>query len=66
MEDHPLVLETPQPETFFEGFEDNSMEFKVQFWVNFMESQKAKSALASQIFDTLKESDIEASLQEEG
>ena len=56
---HPKVLAFPNLLTLFDGFGDNSLNFRVLFWVNFSESMVVKSEVAMSIFDSLQQAGIE-------
>jgi potassium-dependent mechanosensitive channel len=53
------VLRDPEPRALFVGFGDNSLNFRLLFWVHFEEGLSAQSDVALKIFDFLKENNIE-------
>ncbi|MEL7241078.1 MAG: mechanosensitive ion channel domain-containing protein [Cyanobacteria bacterium J06641_2] len=57
---HPDVLSVPQPQVFFSGFGDSSLDFKLFVWINKPSNQVSiKSDLCFRIETALKEHDIE-------
>ncbi len=57
---HPDVLTSPEPEAFFMGFGDSSLNFELRFWV-MQESNivKVKSEVALEVMHLLSETGIE-------
>jgi small-conductance mechanosensitive channel len=53
------VLRDPEPRPLFLGFGDNSLNFRLLFWVHFEEGLATQSDVALKIFDILKENNIE-------
>jgi small-conductance mechanosensitive channel len=53
------VLRNPEPRALFVGFGDNSLNFRLLFWVHFEEGLATQSDVALKIFDILKENNIE-------
>lgn len=57
---HPEVLSVPQPQVFFSGFGDSSLDFKLFVWINKPSHQVSiKSDLCFRIEAALKEHNIE-------
>ncbi|BAY86388.1 MscS mechanosensitive ion channel family protein [Calothrix parasitica NIES-267] len=57
---HPEVLSVPQPQVFFSGFGDSSLDFKLFVWINKPSHQiSIKSDLCFRIEAALKEHNIE-------
>jgi len=53
------VLRDPEPRPLFIGFGDNSLNFRLLFWVHFEEGLATQSDVALKIFDILKKNNIE-------
>ena len=56
--EHPGVLDSPEPEAFFNGFGDNYLDFLVHYWVS-VNILQTKSEVALGIHDTIKEAGID-------
>ncbi len=58
---HPNVFEDPLPKTYFYGYDpDGNLSFALMYWSTFSDTLKTDSALALEIFATLKEKGIQA------
>lgn len=56
---HPQVLQTPSPQTLFEGFGDNSLNFQVRAWtLSFDHWQQVRSELAIAVYEALEKAEI--------
>ena len=56
-----VVYKDPAPKTYFYGYgEDGNLSFALLYWTTFSDTLKTDSAIALQIFKTLKEQGIEA------
>jgi len=53
------VLRDPMPQPLFVGFGDNSLDFRLLFWVRFEEGLATQSNVVLKIYDILKENNIE-------
>ena len=56
---HENVLKFPEPRPLFVGFGDSSLDFRILFWVHFEDGLTTQSDVALNIFDILKENNIE-------
>ena len=56
---HENVLKYPEPRPIFVGFGDSSLDFRILFWVHFEDGLTTQSDVALNIFDILKENNIE-------
>jgi small-conductance mechanosensitive channel len=56
---HERVLQYPEPRPLFVGFGDNSLNFRLLFWVRFEEGLATQSDVVLKIYDILKENNIE-------
>jgi len=56
---HESVLRFPEPRPLFVGFGDNSLNFRLLFWVRFEEGLATQSDVVLKIYDILKENNIE-------
>lgn len=56
---HEKVINDPVPVPLFVGFGDNSLDFRLLFWVRFEDGLKTQSDVAIKIYDLLKENKIE-------
>lgn len=56
---HEKVINDPAPVSLFVGFGDNSLDFRLLFWVHFEDGLKTQSDVAIKIYDLLKENKIE-------
>lgn len=56
---HENVLKFPEPRPIFVGFGDSSLDFRILFWVHFEDGLATQSDVALNIFDILKENNIE-------
>jgi len=56
---HPKVLQTPVPDTLFDGFGDSSLNFILRAWTRFEDFVKVRSELAIAINGAFKEADIQ-------
>ena len=56
--EHPGVLDSPEPQAFFNGFGDNYLDFALYYWLsdNVLET---KSEVALGVHDTIKEAGID-------
>lgn len=60
LENHPEILKLPEPGIFFNAMNDNSLDFKLNFWISdFVEGKRIRSEVLFSIFDMLKENGIE-------
>jgi potassium-dependent mechanosensitive channel len=60
LENHSEILKLPEPGIFFTAFGDNSLNFKLNFWIeDFVEGKRIRSEVLFTIFDVLKENGIE-------
>ena len=60
LESHSEILKLPEPGIFFTAFGDNSLNFKLNFWISdFVEGKRIRSEVLFTIFDVLKENGIE-------
>jgi small-conductance mechanosensitive channel len=60
LESHPEILKLPEPGIFFNAMTDNSLDFKLNFWISdFVEGKRIRSEVLFTIFDVLKENGIE-------
>jgi len=57
--EHPNVLNYPEPLPLFEGFGDSSLDFRILFWVHFEEGFTTKSDIAIGIYNAFAEDGIE-------
>jgi len=57
--EHPNVLNYPEPLPLFEGFGDSSLDFRILFWVHFEEGFITKSDIAIEIYNAFAENGIE-------
>jgi small-conductance mechanosensitive channel len=53
------VIPYPEPMPLFVGFGDNSLNFRLLFWVHFEDGLKTQSDVAIKIYNLLKENNIE-------
>lgn len=59
--DHPNISKEPAPKTYFYGYgDDGNLNFSLLYWTTFSDTLKTDSAIALQIFKTLKEEGIQA------
>ncbi len=59
--DHPNTSKEPAPKTYFYGYgDDGNLKFALLYWTTFSDTLKTDSAIALQIFKTLKEEGIQA------
>jgi small-conductance mechanosensitive channel len=56
---HEKVITDPAPVPLFVGFGNNSLDFRLLFWVRFEDGLKTQSDVAIKIYDLLKENKIE-------
>ncbi len=56
---HEKVITDPAPVPLFVGFGNNSLDFRLLFWVRFEDGLKTQSDVAIKIYDLLKENEIE-------
>jgi small-conductance mechanosensitive channel len=56
---HKRVLRDPSPQPLFVGFGENSLNFRLLFWVRFEEGLATQSDVVLKIYDILKENNIE-------
>ena len=56
---HEKVITDPTPVPLFVGFGNNSLDFRLLFWVRFDDGLKTQSDVAIKIYDLLKENKIE-------
>ncbi len=56
---HEKVIRRPEPASYFVGFGDSSLNFRLLFWVRFDDGMPTQSDVALKIFDLLKENKIE-------
>jgi small-conductance mechanosensitive channel len=56
---HPDVLKIPAPWILFDGFGDNSLNFRVRIWTTMDSGMTTKSAVAINIYDALQSAGIE-------
>jgi small-conductance mechanosensitive channel len=60
LQNHPEVLDSPEPDIYFSSLGNNSIDFNIYFWVSdFVEGKRIRSEVLFRIFDTLKENNIE-------
>jgi potassium efflux system protein len=60
LEEHPEILKTPDPFIVFTGMGDSSLDFRICFWIaDFIDGVRIKSEVLFNIFDILKENQIE-------
>jgi small-conductance mechanosensitive channel len=60
LENHSEIIKLPEPGIFFTAFGDNSLNFKLNFWISdFIEGKRIRSEVLFTIFDVLKENGIE-------
>ncbi|MCK5847426.1 MAG: mechanosensitive ion channel [Bacteroidales bacterium] len=58
-EEHPKILPFPKPLPLFVGFGDSSLDFKVQFWVDYEDGIQTSSDIHVAIYNILAENNIE-------
>ena len=59
--DHPNISKEPAPKTYFYGYgDDGNLNFALLYWTTFSDTLKTNSAIALQIFKTLKAEGIQA------
>lgn len=56
---HPEVLPFPKPWPLFDGFGDNSLKFRILFWVDFDRGLSVQSEVAMMIHDALQDQGIQ-------
>jgi small-conductance mechanosensitive channel len=56
---HKKVMKDPAPQSFFSGFGDSSLNFRILFWVKFEDGLQTQSDVAIKIYNLLKENNIE-------
>ncbi|MCD4731179.1 MAG: mechanosensitive ion channel, partial [Bacteroidales bacterium] len=60
LEDHPDILDNPQPNVFFHNLGDSSLDFRLLFWTtNFGDWIRIRSDIVFKVHDILKENNIE-------
>ncbi len=60
LENHPEILQLPEPGIFFHEMTDNSLDFMLNFWISdFVEGKRIRSEVLFTIFDVFKENGIE-------
>jgi potassium-dependent mechanosensitive channel len=60
LKNHPEVLDSPEPDIYFNSLGNSSIDFNIYFWVSdFIEGKRIRSEVLFRIFDTLKENNIE-------
>ncbi len=60
LDNHPEILKLPEPGIFLTSMGNNSLDFKINFWIaDFIDGKRIRSEVLFKIFDVLKENGIE-------
>ena len=58
-QEHPNVLKIPAPWALFDGFGDNSLNFRIRIWTTMDTGMSTKSEVAIMLYSALKDAGIE-------